>query len=63
LLVGVAALISSLVSAGALWVSVRRGSDRENRRAAQAIAEQVIHNAVDPGGDVTGQGGGGGEGH
>lgn len=50
LLVGVAALISSLVSAGALWVSIRRGSDRESRRAAE-ITAQVIGNAINPIGD------------
>lgn len=50
LFVGIAAVISSLVSAGALWVSIRRGSDRENRRAAE-IAAQVVHNNESPLGD------------
>lgn len=50
LLVGIAALVSSLVSAGALVVSIRRGSDRENQRAAQ-VAVKVIENASSPEGD------------
>ena len=50
LLVGIAALVSSLVSAGALWVSVRRGSDRESRRAAE-VAVKVIETASSPAGD------------
>lgn len=50
LLVGVAALVSSLVSAGALLVSIRRGSDRESMSAAK-IAVQVVRNAESPEGD------------
>lgn len=50
LFVGIAAVISSLVSAGALWVSVRRGSDRESQRAAE-VAVQVVRNAESPEGD------------
>ena len=44
LLVGIAAVISSLVSAGALVISLRRGSDRESKRAATAAVE-VVHEA------------------
>jgi hypothetical protein len=50
LFVGIAAIISSLVSAGALLVSVRRGSNRENQRAAE-VAVQVVQNASSPEGD------------
>ena len=50
LLVGVAAVVSSLVSAGALWVSIRRGSDKENQRAAE-VAVKVVQNAESPVGD------------
>lgn len=47
LFVGLAALISSLVSAAALVISMRRGSDRENRRSATAALEVVQENALD----------------
>lgn len=42
LLVGVAAIISSLASVGALVWSMRRGSDRESETAAR-IALETVH--------------------
>ncbi|HEX3649583.1 MAG TPA: hypothetical protein VHV49_14250 [Pseudonocardiaceae bacterium] len=32
-------MLSALVSGATLWVSVRRGSDRENRRSASVAIE------------------------
>jgi hypothetical protein len=39
LLAGIGTMGSMLISAAALWITVRRGSDRENRRSATAALE------------------------
>lgn len=44
----ISAAVSALAAIGALWVSIRRGSDRENRRTAQVAVEVAKDPTVTP---------------
>jgi len=45
---GIGAMLSAFAAIGTLWVTIRRGSDRENKRSATVAIEVTKDETVTP---------------
>ena len=48
LLGGIGAMLAALAAIGTLWITIRRGSDRENKRTAAVAIEVTKDETVTP---------------
>ena len=48
LMAGIGAMLSALTAIGTLWITMRRGSDRESKRSAEVAIEITKDETVTP---------------